>query len=437
MIVTRVKHSFVKSLLPNIWLFLLSSTVFAQNDNWAEEWSEEETPSPWQLTGFVEAAYGQFLQTNIVKNTASLHEVRARINLDHSHELFDANAKVDSYYDAVLAKTIWQTRELSISASPFSFVDIKAGRQVLTWGTGDYLFLNDLFAKDWQAFFSGRADEYLKAPSNSLRSNWFYHDVSFTLVWTPEFTPDNYITGERFSFYSPQAQQLVAPEQGFSVDKTNKAQWSARLNTRINDVEVSLYGYHGFWPTPAGSQQKNHGVSQKQGYFPQLNSWGFSALTPFKGGIFNLEYAAYNSIEDSRGNNDMIANGQHRLLIGYERELATNFTANLQYYLERTKHYQALVDNSAAPEQLAAENRQLLTLRLSYRALRQTLVYSLFTFYSPSDKDGYIKPSINYQYNDQWLFSAGANVFFGQYDFSFFGQHKQNSNAWLRARYQY
>ena len=150
-----------------------------------------------------------------------------------------------------------------------------------------------------------------------------------------------------------------------------------------------------------------------------------------------MEYAAYNSLEDSNGKNDMIANGQHRLLLGYERELAKNFTGSIQYYLERTKDYQALVDNSTIPEQLVAENRHLVTLRLSYRALRQTLVYSLFTFYSPSDKDGYLKPSINYQYNDQWQLSAGANVFFGQNDYSFFGQHQDNSNAWLRARYQY
>ena len=449
-----VKGQFLLVLLLSSLCFSASSAAFSNNDTkanpqqennvsnelndaWADEWTEAEPASPWQLTGFIEAAHGQFLQGNIVKNNASLSELRARVNIDYSHKLFDISGKLDSYYDAVLSKTRWQTRELSFSASPFSFVDIKAGRQVLTWGTGDYLFLNDLFAKDWQAFFSGRADEYLKAPSNSFRSNWFYDDVSFTLVYTPEFTADNYITGERFSFYSPQAQQLVAPEQAYLVDKTDKAQWSARLKTHINSVEVSFYGYKGFWPTPAGIKPIDNNPMQSQGYFPTLNVWGVSALSPFKGGILNLEYAAYNSLEDRNGTNDMIANGQHRLLVGFERELAKNFTGSVQYYLERTKDYQALVDNSTAPEQLVAENRHLVTLRLSYRALRQTLVYSLFTFYSPSDKDGYIKPSINYQYNDQWLFSAGANVFFGQNDYSFFGQHQANSNAWLRARYQY
>jgi hypothetical protein len=450
------KRFLFNTLLPSL-LILATTSTMANNENilnaqqsttdssdeWADAWVEAPPKSPWQLTGFVEAGYGQFIQHNMVKNSASLNEISARVNLDYSHELFETSGKLDSYYDAVLAKTIFHTRELSISTSPFSFVDIKAGKQVLTWGTGDYLFLNDLFAKDWQSFFSGRADEYLKAPSNSVRSNWFFNQVNFTLVWTPEFTPDNYITGERFSFYSPQAQQIVAPEQGFSVDKTNKAQWSARLKTRINDIEFSLYGYQGFWPTPVGSKTlaedlgRNPPSNQNQAYFPRLNSWGVSALAPFKGGIVNFEYATYNSIEDQHGDKVLIANGQDKLLIGYERELAKNFTAGLQYYLERTKHYQALVATSIVPEQLVAENRHLLTLRLSYRAQRQTLLYSLFTFYSPSDKDGYVKPAVNYQYNDQWLLSAGANVFFGQHEYSFFGQHQDNSNAWLRVRYQY
>ena len=37
--------------------------------------------------------------------------------------------------------------------------DVKIGQQVLTWGTGDYVFLNDLFPKDYPSFFAGRSDD--------------------------------------------------------------------------------------------------------------------------------------------------------------------------------------------------------------------------------------------------------------------------------------
>jgi hypothetical protein len=401
------------------------------SDDWQDDWAEDEVASPWQLTGFIEAAQGQFLQSNIVRSTSSLSELRARINLDYSHELFEFTAKAETIYDDVLADTLWQTRELNVSVSPFSFVDIKVGRQILTWGTGDYLFLNDLFPKDWQSFFSGRDDQYLKAPSDSIRSSWYINNVTFELAWTPQFTSDEYITGERFSFYSSQVQQIVAPDKDLEINKTDNEQWSSRLTTNLLGIELAVYGYKGYWPTPAGVNSDN------QGYFPRLNSWGVSALAPFMDGIFNFEYASYNSIDDSHGDDATIVNGQQRLLLGYERELGKDLTASFQYYLEKTKDYEQLISSSINPEQQVDENRQLLTLRLTYRTRQQTLNYSLFAFYSHTDSDAYLKPSLDYRYDDHWSFATGANVFFGENDYSFFGQHKDNTNAWLRARYEF
>ncbi len=49
-------------------------------------------------------------------------------------------------------------------------VNLKIGRQVFTWGTGDYLFINDLFPKDYESFYIGRDDEYLKRPSEAVKN---------------------------------------------------------------------------------------------------------------------------------------------------------------------------------------------------------------------------------------------------------------------------
>ena len=60
-------------------------------------------------------------------------------------------------------------REGYISYYPSSFYEIKAGRQVLTWGTGDLIFINDRFPKDYESFYSGRDMEYLKVPSDAVK----------------------------------------------------------------------------------------------------------------------------------------------------------------------------------------------------------------------------------------------------------------------------
>ena len=414
---------------------IASNIEVSEAENWSDDdWGEEVT-SPWNFSGFVEAGYGYLLQDNIVESNSSLGEITARLNLNYSHESFELVTKGELIYDDILSDTFWKTRELNISFSPSNNTDVKIGRQILTWGTGDYVFLNDLFAKNWQSFFSGRDDQYLKAPSDSAKGTWYLGDYSIDVTWTPEFTSDVYLTGERFSFYSPQARDIVAPADNFSVQKTNDAQYSARIATNKNAIEYALYGYKGFWPTPVGMTANEN--QQLQPYFPKMNAWGASVRLPLAGGLFNAEYASYNSIEDTNGNDPFIANGQNRFLVGFEKEVMKNLTASAQFYIEQTKHYDQFISHSATPETEVDENRQLLTFRLTYRTLQQKLIYSVFNFYSPTDNDGYLKPSVTYRYNDQWLFSAGANLFWGDKRYTFFGQHQQNSNAWLRLKAQF
>ncbi|MFT5298701.1 MAG: hypothetical protein ACI9YH_004752, partial [Colwellia sp.] len=350
------------------WQSLASNMEISEEDDWGDDTWVEEVASPWKFSGFTEAGYGYLLQDNIIGSHASLSEITTRLNLDYSHESFDLIAKGELIYDGILSDLFWKTRELNIRFSPTKNTDVKIGRQILTWGTGDYIFLNDLFAKNWQSFFSGRDDQYLKAPSDSVKGTWYIGDFSIDLTWTPEFTSDVYLTGERFSFYSQQAQDIVAPADNFSAQKTNSEQWATRIATNNNGVEYALYGYKGFWPTPVGMTESEN--QQLQPYFPKMNAWGASIRLPLAGGILNAEYSSYNSIEDTNGNDPFLANGQNRFLVGFEREVMKNLTASTQFYIEQTKNYDQFIAHSATPETEVKENRQLLTLRLTYTALQ-------------------------------------------------------------------
>lgn len=423
-----------KFLLTSSALFFLSllGQVQAQEDwgdDWGDDWEQSEE-TPWRINGFVELGQGQFLQNNSVASDSSLSEVRARINFDYDADIVELSAKGDLSYDNVLHKDVWQTRELYLS-SRLGSIDVRAGRQVLTWGTGDYIFLNDLFAKDWQSFFSGRDDEYLKAPSDSLRITTYLDKITVDLAWTPEFQPDNYINGERFSFYSPQIGENIAPAEDFNVDTNNDDQWSVRLATNVSGTEYALYGYKGRWPTPVGNQ--NNGTA----FFPKLNALGASARSPLAGGILNAEVSYYDSREDRDGDKANIPNSQTRVLLGYEREAARNFTVGGQYYLEKMHDYAAYRRSYPSSESRADEYRHLLTLRLTLMTRQQRLNYSLFTFFSPSDEDAYFKPTITYRHSDAILVAGGANIFTGNHPHTFFGQHEDNSNVWLRFRYSY
>lgn len=164
---------------------------------------------------------------------------------------------------------------------------------------------------------------------------------------------------------------------------------------------------------------------------------GASVRGSIESGLYNVEVAYHDEVEDSEGTDPFVKNSQWRFLAGYESEVATRLTLGLQYYLEWTQDYDELLANSPFPQYEAEEKRHLLTTRVTYRTAKDKFVWSLFAFYSPTDDDSYLRPSMNYRFSDEWLFTVGANLFNGQEAHTFFGQFEDASNAYVRVRYQF
>jgi len=428
----------VKAWLPI--LLLLPSALLAQDDMWDDEgwadeaWGDEEQSPQW--SGFLEAGLGTRFQSDpLVANRNALEELRWRVESEWNSGKLILALKADAGYDGISGSFEADIRDLSAAFALGESVDVKLGRQVQTWGTGDLLFLNDLFPKDWVSFFAGRQDEYLKAPGNSIRLTRFSSLLNVDFVWTPKFEPDNYLTGERFSFFSPREGGYVAPEPPLSAiepgGSLSNGEIALRLFRNVKGREYALYAYRGFFKTP------NALTETLQPTFAPMTSLGASLRQPLGRGIFNAEASWYISNDDRDGDDPLIPNDQVRLLVGYEWEAKPNFTVGLQYYLEATLDYRALVTNSAYPEFEPDEYRHLLTNRLTYRRGRDKHIWSLFTFFSASDKDVFLRPTYNYRHNDQWSVTGGANIFGGDEIHTFFSQLEDASNVYLRLRFVY
>ncbi len=181
-------------------------------------------------------------------------------------------------------------REASYTFGISERTDVKLGQQILTWGTGDLLFLNDLFAKDWQSFFAGRDTEYLKAPMAAAKASYYGESASLELVWIPVFTSDRYINGERFSWFSPRAGENVAAPSGRvkAEDPANSfanGEFAARIAGSIDSTEWALYGYRGF------QKQPNALDINGQPEFSRLDVVGASVRGTLGTGLANAEVA--------------------------------------------------------------------------------------------------------------------------------------------------
>jgi len=430
--------------VPLLALSVFSSSVFA-DDDWGDDAWGDETSNEAVLHGFFEGALGARTDSDsaLSDDDLTLADLRARLESETYLSNTRLSGKVDLYLDGADGGSNGVQFNLREAVAEFTLtdnIDIWVGHQVLTWGTGDLLFLNDLFAKDWVSFFSGRDDEYLKAPSTSVKWSVYGEKANLDLVWTPVFTSDEFIEGERFSYFSPlAATQVAAPAAKVVPDDPSKGfangEFAARLygNTSLfgqSSTEWALYGYRGYWKQP------NAMNSAMQPYFSRLDVLGASLRTNVASGIGHTEMAWYNGADDN-GSNPMLPNNQLRFLIGYEQELLPKLTLGLQYYLEHIQDYAALAANDGNSPYRPDENRSLWTLRLTYRALQDNLTFSWFSFYSPTDQDYYHRPAAKYRFNDQLSLTAGGNIFGASEPHTFFGQFEDASNIYARIRFSY
>ena len=398
----------------------------------------------FDLNGFLDVRAGSRLQSDPNEKSESLGEIRLQLDASRYIGPTTLQIRTDLLYDDVAdsmhvdleeGRGWLDPREFNLLFSPASFVDVKVGRQILTWGTGDLVFINDLFPKDWQSFFTGRDTEYLKAPSDALFASFFPSFANIDLAWTPRFDADRHITGERLSFWNGNFGRRTGRDAIVAVDRPDSwgsdGELALRLSRNIGSYELAFYGYRGFWKSPAG-QDPQTGLAT----FPELDVYGASIRGQVGNAIVNGEIGYYDS-QDSSGENPFVRNSEFRVLLGYQRELGRNLNGAFQYYLERRIDQDGYERGLPPGAPVAEENRHVVTARLTRLAMNQNLILSFFAYYSPSDEDGYLRPNISYKPSDSWMVAGGANLFFGEQDHTFFGQFEKNNNLYMAIRYSF
>lgn len=400
---------------------------------------------PFDLTGFMEVRSGWRLQDDPYEKSASIGEARIQIEIEKNWPIATLNVTADFLADPVLARHKVRLqegqgrldlRQACLVMSPSDSIDLKVGRQILTWGTGDMLFINDLFPKDWNSFFIGRDDEYLKAPSDSLKASIYTSAINLDIIYTPLFDPDRFIDGKRISFWNGMLGRRSGKD--VPVEDERRDDWFAddevamRLFKNIGGYEFSVYAYNGFWKSPGGTDSVSGEV-----VFPPLSVYGASVRSGVYKGIGNAEIGYYDSRSDRGGDDPFVKNSEFRALLGYEQELVKELTLGLQYYIESMAEYDAYKRTLPAGSRDADENRHVFTVRLTKLMMNQNLILSLFGYYSPSDEDAYLKPKVHYKVTDNWAAEAGGNIFLGEDDHTFFGQFEKNTNAYFSLRYSF
>jgi len=342
-----------------------------------------------------------------------------------------AFAKVDFLHDAVDDAARMDMREAFLTLTS-SRVDLRMGRQVITWGVGDLVFINDVFPKDWTALVAGQPLQYLKLGSDAANLNLYLGPVSVQVVAVPFFQPDVLPDGTRLIGFTPfpgRPTREVQPDQRIGNTET-----ALRLSGRVGRFDTAAYGFRGFWGSPPGVEIDGEDAVQ---FYPRLAVYGASAQGAFAQGILSLEAGLYDSRDDSDGRNPAIENSQLRALVGYQRALGADVTVGAQYYAERLLEYDGYRSTRPPSFPVRAQTRHNVTVRVTRLFNYQTSQVSVFVWASPNDEDYYVNPEMRHSLSDELWVAVGANVFGGSRPHTFFGQFDRNDNVYVTVRYSF
>lgn len=333
--------------------------------------------------------------------------------------------KIDLINDVALNESDSEIRELYLDYTSDNFT-VRGGRQIVTWGVGDLLFINDIFPKDWVAFYSGLPKEYLKLGSDTLKLDFFRDSTSLEVV-VSEFRADRLPGRRQFIMASPFSASLQR-----DIKEPEKQEIALKLSANLRGWDAAVYTSRGYYRTPALTET----ATEIRGIHPQLNTLGSSLSGKFAKGVLNLEVGYYDSVDDRGGNKSAIENSQARFLVGYSRQVGKETQIGFQVYAEWMQDYDAYTLSLPTGFSQRDEVRTVMTMRFTQYYLHQRLTFNVFAFFGTSENDRYVIPSLRYAFSDNLWGELGANIFNGSRT-GMFGAQGDNDNVYLTMRYAF
>lgn len=365
----------------------------------------------------------------------ALADIRLGFDIKAWSQSVDASAQVkgELAHDVLFGGNEFVMREgfVDYRLGPF---DLRVGRQIVTWGTAEFVFVNDTFPKGWQGYLLGRPMEYFKIGVDGARVHLSSDLVNIEVVATPVFTPDDIPSAARFVLFDPVAdlpsRVLELPARDFA-----NAELAVRVDTRIFNIDLAAYGHRGRWRTPSLRFDDPMMPTTAIFYYPRLDTAGASASLSILGAVLSLEGAYYDSRDDRRGDNPFCPNSQVRGLAALQASPIADMVLSVQYYVEwmqKFKDYEATWPPSFAPMK-QDEYRHAVTAKITQALFSQRLTLSVFGYYGITEKDVLVQPMLTFKVSDRFVVTLGGTFIEGPLDrpFAMVGQFRGNDNVFV------
>jgi hypothetical protein len=325
-----------------------------------------------------------------------------------------------------------ELREAFVEASLGSF-DFRMGRQILVWGRADKVNPTDnLTVRDFGLLVTDDEDQRL-GPFTT-QAVWNTGDYRLYALWQPEWREPVFPLGALGS----------GIQIAYGKPANTFEQFAVKLDRSGGAVDWSVSYFHGIDKTPDIRLVSSTASStQLELLFQKIDVIGADFATTF-GQTGVRGEAAYTRTRDTTGGDIFTKNANLFVVLGIERSFYETMNLNLQYLYRHTFGFVGANTGNAGLDLLAlqvninaqqlAQNMHGASLRLSHKALNDTLEseVALVTWFSTSDY--LLRPKVTYAFSDSLRGTMGAEFFQGSSS-TFFGRLQAVSNGFAEVRY--
>lgn len=383
--------------------------------------------SPFQFNGFVDTYHA--IQTEWPHDfTTSRTRLRAELRVDYENAYLFAS--LNGIHNSILDdRTGIQLQEAYFNYSN-SFVEIRAGRQIVVWGVADGLRVTDLISPvDYTEFMSSDYDD-MRMAVDGIRIKYPGERVNAEVVYVPvpryfqmpigEDNPWRPDLPEKASFDFPEG-----PEPRFK-----NGDFGTRVSFFLSNLDFSISALHTHNQSPvtvAGYAPVKDSIVIR-GIHETMTMFGGDMSMPLGEFVLRLEIAEYlNEALGYANNLDYARKNTFNALGGIDWYAGDNWTFMVQYL------HKYIADYS---DELAAEkNSSQVTFRISKELLNNTLKLALYGMFDIDNLGFYARVSGDYALSDQVTLSLGYDHFGGKR-----GQlagYDKNREVWAKAKYYF
>lgn len=275
--------------------------------------------------------------------------------------------------------------------------DIRAGKQIISWGVADGLRVTDLISPmDYTEFLAQDYDD-IRVPVGALRVRYLHNSWNLEVVAVP--VPEFFKLPTDTA--NPWSVGILPPE--IKPDPSLKnMEYGARFNCSLSGVDFSLMALRTWSKIP--ELQVDH-----IGYH-RLSVIGGDVSVPFGNFVFRGEMA--DNIND---------HGEHQ----------GNVLAGLDWYPGNDWNLSVQYNQTFG----AGEETSLATLRVSKVLLNNTLTLSSFAYADVKDFGVFNRFSADWAASDQIHVLLGYDLFYAES--GMFLTYAHNSEVWLKLKYSF